>query len=280
MLQCSFPDPHHPFTPPGEYYDMYAPADMVMPETFNDDHSRSMPNLQQMVAHRGKQTFPVAAFAPTGEQLREMLAAQYGAITMIDDAIGRVLAALHAAGRDNAIVVFTSDHGDMFGDHGVALKAGLHFEGCVRVPLTISAPSVAAGRTNALVNHLDVGTTILELAGLHAAPGQQGRSLTPVLDDLAAPHRDVVVIEEDQMFDIMGTGSPLRMRTVITDQLRYTRVSGAARGELFDLSSDPAERNNLFDAAAPSRLQRDADELLINGLMDVADQTRRATYLA
>ncbi len=280
MLQCSFPDPHHPFNAPGKYFDMYSPGDVELPASFTDAHSASMPHIMNMVRRRGKQFFPVAAWAPTEHQMRAALAAQYGAITMIDDAIGRVLRALEAAGRTNAVIVFTSDHGDMMGDHGLMLKAALHYAGCVRVPLTIAAPSLTARRCRSLVSHLDVGATILDLVGLPVWVGQQGQSLVPVMSEVDGTGREAVLIEEDQIVDLAGTGLPLRMRTVVSGRFRYTRYAGTTRGELFDLLDDPDEMHNLFDEATPTVLQRDAQEQLVITLTDAAAQTRRPTHLA
>lgn len=280
MLQCSFPDPHHPFNAPGKYFDMYTPADIELPASFTDPHTSSMPHIVKLISRRGRQVFPVAAWAPTEHQLRAAMAAQYGAITMIDDAVGRVLRALEDAGRTNAVIVFTSDHGDMMGDHGLMLKAALHYSGCVRVPLTIAAPSVSPGRCLSLVSHLDVGATILDLVGLSTWVGQQGRSLTPVMNGETATGRDVVLIEEDQIVDLAATGRPLRMRTVVTHRYRHTRYAGSSRGELFDLVDDPDELHNLFTETSPSSLQHDAQEQLVMTLTDAAAETRRPTFLA
>jgi arylsulfatase A-like enzyme len=283
MMQCSFPDPHHPFTAPGRYHDMYAAADMELPESFDDPHEHSMKHHQRSIANRGKQAFPVLTWAPSEDQFRAALAAQYGAITMIDDAVGQVLAALEAAGRTNAIVVFTSDHGDMFGDHGLLLKGASHYAGCLRVPLTFAAPGLAPTRVNALATHVDLGSTILDLAGVPDWVGHQGHSIAPMLrgeNDKGGAARESLLVEEDQIADIARLGRPLRMRTVITDQFRYTRYDGSPDGELFDLINDPGEMFNLFDADSSSRLQREAQECLVTTLIDTAERTRRPTHLA
>jgi arylsulfatase A-like enzyme len=124
MAVVSYPDPHHPFTPPGKYFDMYSPADYVLPETFSDSHKQGAPHYRKAITEgpaglrRG-----VNMFAPTEIELREMAAKEYGMISMIDDSIGEILKQLTDLGLDdNTIVVFTSDHGDMFGDHGMMLK--------------------------------------------------------------------------------------------------------------------------------------------------------------
>jgi len=281
FLQCSYPDPHHPFTPPGRFYDMYDPASLPLPPTFDDAHERSMPHLKRMAAHRGRQGVPIQPFAPTAEQLREATAKEYGMISMIDEGIGRVLATLERLDlARRTVVVFTSDHGDMFGDHGLLLKAGMHYEGCIRVPLLIAAPGRHAAVCRSLVGSLDLAQTMLDLAGQPAFHGMQGRSLLPLLEDPQARVRDQVVVEEDEMFDLLGVGGPLRMRTLVTEDARLTLYQGTQDGELFDLARDPDERDNLY-AASAARDQRAAlTEQLARRLMDYADEAPKPNFVA
>lgn len=281
FLQCSFPDPHHPFAPPGEYYDMYSPDEVPLPATFDDPHRRSMPHVRSKAKHRGSQRGPMSPFAPTEKQYREAAAKEYGAITFIDDAVGTVLAALDESGvRENTIVVVTSDHGDMFGDHGLMLKAGLHYEGCVRVPLVISAPGRAAGAATALVSSLDIGPTLLDLVGVEGYAGVHGTSLVGVMADTSATVRDGVYIEEDQMFELLPGCGPLQMRTLVTDEGRITVYRGSPDGELFLFADDPGELVNRWHdptcVDARSRLLA----ALVDAQMTHTDRSRRATAMA
>jgi arylsulfatase A-like enzyme len=281
FLQVSFPDPHHPFTPPGEWFDRYDPADVPVPDTFGDPHTGSLEHLRRIVADRGQQHFPLAPWAPTEEQLREAMAAEFGMISLIDTAVGRVLGALTAAGlADDTIVVFTSDHGDMFGDHGLMLKSGMHYAGCLRVPLTIAVPGVAPGPTDALVSSLDLAATVCELAGVDDFFGDQGRSLAPIVADPAAPGRDSVLVEEEQLFRNASTGRRLRMRTLVTPDARITRYHGTDRFELFDRRADPDELRNLDQDPAAIDLAREMGGALLQAMLDHVDEPRRATFLA
>ena len=278
---CSYPDPHHPFTPPGRYFDLYDPSEIPLPESFDDPHHGSMNHYRTRLAKRGEQPTRMAPFAPTAEQLREMAAAEFGMIAMIDDGIGEVLAALERTGlADDTVVVFTSDHGDMFGDHGMMLKASMHYEGCIRVPLLVSAPGRAAGRTSALASSLDLAQTVLELAGAPVYHGMQGVSLVPLLDDPSATVRDHVLVEEDQMFDLAGVGQGLRMRTLVTEQGRITLYRGAQHAELFDLERDPGEMANLFGLPEGRDLQVALTEQLARHLLEYADDSPRPTHMA
>ena len=248
FVQCSYPDPHHPFTPPGAYYNLYSPDAIELPETFGDAHEESMPHMRTMLRYRGKQAGAMSPWAPTEEQFREAAAKEYGMISLIDAGIGQILDKLDALGlRDNTVVVFTSDHGDMFGDHGILLKAAMHYEGCVRVPFLIDVPGKAAGVSEAQMGSIDFAQTVLDLAGQPEYHGMQGQSVVPIIADATTTLRkDGMLIEEDEPFDMAGVGQQLRMRSVITPEARLTLYQGADHGELFDLEADPSEMNNLF----------------------------------
>ena len=118
FLQCSFPDPHHPYTPPGDYFRMYDPEDMQLPGSFDN------PAPQPTTAHVHKQKLDSALphlrimpFAPDARQAREIIALTYGMIGLVDDCIGRVIATLDELGlAEDTVLLFTSDHGDFMGE--------------------------------------------------------------------------------------------------------------------------------------------------------------------
>jgi arylsulfatase A-like enzyme len=189
----------------------------------------------------------VIPFGPTADQARAAIAATYGMIEFVDDGIGRVLSTLDRLGiADNTIVVFTSDHGDMMGDHGLIMKLGMHFEGCVRVPMLIHAPGKDPARASSLASSIDLPSTILDLCGIEEYRGMQGHSLTSVLDDPSASVRDYVLIEEDFPMSEFGPGPPIKIRTIISDYGRYTRDSDGHQ-QLFDVSTDPDELTDLTE---------------------------------
>ena len=239
-----------------------------------------MPHYRQMIANRGTPGHPVNGWAPTARQLRASMAAEYGNITLIDDNIGRILAALAEAGvADDTIVVFTSDHGDMFGDHGILLKHGMHYDGCLHVPLVIARPGDTGARARGLAGSLDLAPTLLELAGVDGFHGMQGVSLAPVLDDPDVRVRDHVYIEEDEPEDFTGAGMPTRIRTLVTDDGRISRYRNHAHGELFG-AGDALEMNNLYGQPAGAELQQHMGERLLQALLQYADEARRPTHTA
>src|SRR5690606_12666875 len=186
FLRCSFPGPRHPFTPPGEYWDRYAPQQTAVPATCHAPNPDTPPHVrrghEERTGNRAALTSP-RLFAVDDSETREILALTYGMISMVDDAVGRILDTLQRTGlADNAIVIFTSDHGDFMGDHGLMLKGPIHYQGLIRVPFIWSDPGDrTAIRTQALGSSIDIARTVLARAGLAGFNGMQGRTLLPVM---------------------------------------------------------------------------------------------------
>ncbi|WP_311213508.1 MULTISPECIES: sulfatase-like hydrolase/transferase [unclassified Arthrobacter] len=179
------------------------------------------------------------------EQYRFAAAAQFGLITMMDEHIGRILDELDRQGlAEDTIVVFTSDHGDLFGDHGLMLKHFVHYRAVTNVPLVVHLPGTLPRRSRALVSSADVAPTLLELTGSKEYRGIQGSSLVPLLQGEADHHRDSLLVEEEQPFGLEGLPGPVRMRTVITAEGRLTRYFGTGITELYDHREDPGELVN------------------------------------
>jgi len=281
FLQCSFPDPHHPFTPPGDYAHMYDPADVEVPRTFNDPHTRSAAHIQRIVGGRGNVSSSPDLQAPDEHQLRHAMAFEYGAITMIDDAVTNVLGALERSGQaDDTIVIFTSDHGDMFGDHGLLLKMFVHYDGVLRVPFTITGPGIGAGTTDSLCSTLDLGETVLDLCGVDSYYGSQGLSLTPILDDPTVELRHELLIEEDQIRDGIRAGVQPRMRTLLTTEARITRYQNLDYHDLYDLENDPDELENRWDDPSSAGLRTEMVERLAEMMIACANPSYRPNYIA
>ena len=145
---CSFPDPHHPLTPPGDWFFRHRPEDVTLPASRFDDLAEAPAHLRHLASIHPKDQRTWVAPCGYGDDalLAEALAATYGMIEMIDDRVGLILACLEASGQaENTIVVFTSDHGDMMGDHGLFLKGFMHYRGTLQVPLVIRAPGWCRG---------------------------------------------------------------------------------------------------------------------------------------
>jgi arylsulfatase A-like enzyme len=279
FLMTSFPDPHHPFTPPGRYWSMYDPQDMVLPASFSPgNRNLARPVIWAMEQREsGKaDTAGQAAFAVNEREAREAMALSCGMIAMIDDAIGRVLGQLAACGlADNTVVIFTTDHGDFLGDHRLLLKGPAHYESITHVPFIWAEPGKrAARRTDMLAGTLDIAPTILDRASVQTYNGIQGVSLLPVLEGTNATiARDSMVIEDDQQRAMFGLSSGSRLRTLITQRWRMTIAQDDSYGELYDLQSDPHEMENLFEDPAHQGVRAELMEKLAYRQMELSERS-------
>ncbi len=277
FLQMSFPDPHHPFTPPGKYWDMYDPEDIELPASF---HKGSLPPILAMqhamesgTDARDNQN----PFAVTADEARVITALTYGMISMIDDAIGRVLAQLDALNlRENTVVVFTSDHGDYMGDHGLMLKLLLHYQGLVKVPFIWSEPdgSLNAGVENGLSSSIDIAASVLARAGIQTFNGMQGRDL------FSSKAPDAIIIEEDSQRTMVGFDRPQRVRTMVTERYRMSLREGEDWDELYDLKNDPDEVHNLYAESEHAELKNELTETMIKRLIELQDRSPLPAYRA
>jgi arylsulfatase A-like enzyme len=282
FIQCSFPDPHHPFTPPGRYWDMYKPDDIELPRSFGlgDDVP---PHLAHILNERKSGQANLGgqrAIAVNEREAREATALTYGMIAMIDDAIGRILATLRKTGlAENTVVVFTTDHGDFMGDHRLLLKGALHYRSLVRVPFIWSDPAAphAAARSDALCGTLDIARTVLGRAGIAAHNGIQGTSLDPAGMDGIVGH-DSLLIEEHQRRGYMGMPNNFRARSLITARHRLTLYEGMDWGELYDLEDDPIESTNLWSDPLHRALRSELMEQLVRKMMALSDTSPLATH--
>ena len=283
FLQCSFPDPHHPFTPPGRYWNMYDPEQIALPPSFHSAERPITPHLQKLYDERaasaanrdGQRTFAV-----TEREVREATALTYGMITMVDDAVGSILGWLKSLGlADDTVVIFTSDHGDFMGDHQLLLKGALHYRGLVRVPFIWSDPnSEVRGLVNSsLCGTLDIARSILDRAGLAAHNGIQGNSLLMAINGDPTGY-DGLVIEEHQRRGYMGFKNNFRARSLITKNHRLTLYEGADWGELYDFAADPHELNNLWNDPQAQDQRHHLTEQLARKMMELADTSPLATH--
>ncbi|TNF22591.1 MAG: sulfatase [Rhodobacteraceae bacterium] len=243
FLMMSFPDPHHPFTPPGKYWDMYDPDQIELPSSFGKGDIPPIHNLRKQLAEAPETRQGQDPFAVTEREAREIIALTYGSITMIDDAVGRVLKTLEEQGlAEDTIVVFTADHGDFMGDHGLMLKLLMHYQGLIRVPFIWADPRDPEARSDdALRSSIDIGTTFLECAGIQPFTGSQGRN---VLED---NHREGLIVEEDSQRPMVAFERPQRIRTYLERDWRITIRYGEDWNEMYDLKNDPDEVTNLWD---------------------------------
>jgi arylsulfatase A-like enzyme len=277
FLMASFPDPHHPFTPPGRYWSMYRPRDMALPGSFDHGNRPLARPVAWALGERASGKAVVteqAAFAVDEREAREAMALSCGMIAMIDDAVGRVLAQLAACGlADDTIVIFTSDHGDFLGDHRLLLKGPAHYDGITHVPFVWAEPGARRGsKSDVLAGTLDIAPTVIDRARVQPYNGVQGISLLGAIAGEGAS-RDSMVIEDDQQRALLGYRTPPRLRTLITRRWRMTIAHGDPWAELYDLENDPHEMDNLFEEASHRGVRAELMERLAYRQMELAERS-------
>ena len=277
FMQMSFPDPHHPFTPPGRYWDLYDPADIELPATFGKGDLRPIRAMREALEIGADPRDNQSPFAVTEDEARSIIALTYGMITMIDDAVGRVLKQLSDLGlAENTVVIFTSDHGDYMGDHGLMLKLLLHYQGIVRVPFIWYDPAAPVQQkvVSDLASSIDIAPTVLARAGIQPYNGIQGRDLH------SSQSPEAVIVEEDSQRLMTGFDRPQRVRTVITDRYRMSLREGEDWNELYDLAADPGETENLYDQPSAQDARRALTEVMLRRMISLQDRSPLPAYRA
>ncbi|MDP6794215.1 MAG: sulfatase-like hydrolase/transferase [Verrucomicrobiota bacterium] len=239
--------PHHPFDPPAEFLSHYNPDDLPLPKV-KPGELETKPTYQQLdsrFAHNDPGAYDMAAMSDRDK--REITAAYYAMVELIDKQVGRMLDSLEETGQlDDTIVIFMSDHGEMLGDHGFYLKGPHFYDEAVRVPLIVSWKDRFAVDllADGLTELIDIAPTLLEAAGIDVPEYIQGRTLMPILLDHANPaqHRDYVFSEYYNAWTHKHSyGSMLRTR-----DKKIIVYHGTDQGELYDLKADPDEFENLW----------------------------------
>jgi arylsulfatase A-like enzyme len=241
---CSFVDPHNNYNPPPPYRYMYREQDMPRP-------------IRRTGEHVGKPDYVHRMLAGSAQMLERTgyhRAQYYGEVSFIDDSIGRVMDALEQNQvRDDTLIVFISDHGDLLGDHDLFFKGQEHYRGCTNLPFFVNWPGrVKPGQViDGLVEEIDVFPTIAEFANLPRTPGVQGRSQAPVLRGESGDtgYSSILVehaINGEPIMNGSVSDTTPDVYTLRTREWRLTYVPSLRTGELYDLADDPDELVNRW----------------------------------
>ncbi len=248
--------PHHPFDPPADYLARYNPEDMPLPKGRAGElgSKTTYQQLDSKFAHNDPDGYNIAAMNDADK--REVTAAYYAMVELIDEGVRRMMAALDETGQlENTIVIFMSDHGEMLGDHGIYLKGPHFYEEAVRVPLIFSWPGQfeAGLQADCLMELVDIAPTLLEAAGQDVPEAMQGRTVLPILKGQADPssHRDHVFSEYYNAWSHKHSYGTM-LRTVTHKMIVY---HGTDQGELYDLVNDPDEFENLWNNVSYAELK-------------------------
>ncbi|WP_028672457.1 sulfatase family protein [Saccharospirillum impatiens] len=284
FLMVSFPDPHHPFNPPGDYWNLYSPEDMPVPEAFRRNDWTPPPHVQAVFDSRTDGRALLNGMNSLGISEREACEARAltcGMIALVDDAVGQVMAALEEAGlAEETVTMFTADHGDHLGEHRLLLKGAEQYRDITRVPFIWSEPSASARTSKALGSTLDIAASILDRAGLEPYSGIQGQSLLPVIEGRKGFDRNALFVQFDHQRSHPGLSGPPRVHSLITDNWRLSVFHNAQWGELYDLKNDPGEFHNLWDNPSYSSIRSDLMECLVREEIACVDRVPLPTSLA
>ncbi|HUV08175.1 MAG TPA: sulfatase-like hydrolase/transferase [Spirochaetia bacterium] len=245
-------DPHHPFDPPDDFLKRYDPDRLPSP-VYREGELDGKP-VFQLRDHRGAYGGSGVSFSRTDDrQHREIKAAYYAMIELVDHNVGRLLDALEASGeRENTLVIFMSDHGEMLGDHGIFLKGPYMYEPMVRVPLIVSWPGTfeAGLKSDALVELVDIAPTLLEAAGVDVPPSVQGRSLYSICAGESSAHVHRETVYSEYYNSLVTHRDPVPYVTMVRGRrFKIVCYSGLGTGELYDLANDPQEQENLWGSS-------------------------------
>ena len=261
--------PHDPYVPPGRFMDMYDVANVRVSPTLREEIGGKPEVLKRMRA---------VWKDLSDDDWRRISAAYWAVITFLDSEVGRLLDVLRETGCwDDTLVIFTSDHGDMLGGHGLATKGvGTAYEEVYNIPLIVKPPRGGAGREDArtLTSLLDVGPTILDYCGCQPLPGAHGRSFRGVLES-AADAGDW----RDAYAEFFGQRFVYTQRIVWHDNWKYVFSPGGI-DELYDLAADPQERANLAADPAHRDVLIDMCRRMWRKMRDIGDESLFRTHYA
>ena len=279
----SFPDPHHPWNPPGKYWDMYQPDQFQVPLKYEDHKNppRHLSYWRKQFDDGSAITHKQQAFMASEQNIKEAMALSAGMVTMIDDAIGEVMEVINASGqKDNTVVCFTADHGDYLGDYNMLLKGGWLKESICRVPFIWADPQQQQmPSTDTLASTVDIAATILGRAGIETVNGNQGHSLLTALQQ-PTQVRDSLLIEENDPVPRYNYPTPARVRQVLKDNWSLTLVQGDSNGELYNRNEDPNECDNLWDHPLHQAKQAEMVLALSHLLIQQMDESPKAQRYA
>jgi arylsulfatase len=266
-------DPHTPYMPTKPYSEMYDPAQMPLPP----NAGRTLDD--KPITHR--YFHKVRGFDKLNEEdYRQSLASYYGLVTHVDDRMGQVIERLKELELyDDSIIIFTSDHGSMMGEHGFIEKWGHMYEPVVRIPLLVKLPKNINGgmRLDTFAEIIDIMPTVLDAAGIPVPAEVQGKSLLPVCRGEIKVHRTeahstyfcgsihvepaLMIRDKNWKLTVYPEQESIHDKLYGDHYLKYTSFFDAPLigGELYDLRNDPYEERNLF--GDPQFAQQQADML-------------------
>ena len=262
-------EPHDPYVPPKRFFDMYNLDKIQTSPTLYEE-----PNNKPEVIQRMRSVWQ----SLTDDDWRRMTAAYWAVITFIDSEVGRIINVLKETDQyDNTIIIFTSDHGDMLGGHGLVTKGvGTSYEPVYNIPLIVRTPERGEGHEDdlTLTSLVDIAPTLLDLCGAGTLGKAQGKSLRPVLEGTANPED-----WRDAYAEFFGQRFVYTQRIVWHDNWKYVFSPGGI-DELYNLSIDPYERFNLADDPKHRAILIEMTKRMWRKMKDIGDDSLFRTQYA
>lgn len=271
FLWASFFDPHPEYLVPEPWDTMYDPDQLTIPSIVPGEHDRNPPHFGMTqeehpdFSHlnetgRGIHGYRSHLYYEYGDRFKlteydkkKLVAVYYGMISMMDKYIGNILDKLDELGlADNTIVVFTTDHGHFFGQHGLQAKGGFHYEDLIKLPFIVRYPgSVPAGRSSEAIQSLvDLAPTFLSFTGIKAPLTMTGADQRQVWLGHAEQARDHALCE------FRHEPTTIHQKTYVDQRYKITVYYNQTYGEIFDLQEDPNELNNLWGESEYGELKQ------------------------
>lgn len=266
LLVVSFDEPHGPFVAPPEYWEQFEALDNPEPANYNAPVT-DKPAMQQLQRRQNGEV-PWANRA-------SFVTRFYGCNSYIDREIGRVLDAVERLHDDDTVIVYTSDHGDMLGAHGLFTKGPMMYQEVTNVPFIVRLPGGPEGvASEALVSQIDLLPTFLDFAGIEQPESLHGHSLRPVFENPDTTVQDHIFITFNRFainHDQFGAFYPIRCACNGRFKLAINLLD---KDELYDLKTDPHERQNLIDDPAHANIRNQLHELIVAEMERVRDPFR------
>jgi arylsulfatase A-like enzyme len=284
MLHLSYWKPHLPFIVSAPYHNMYDPGEVPMPERDPLELERKPP-MQKLFREERR-----GNFLDDEAKLRQIRAVYYGMITQLDNHLGRLLEELRRLGQlDHTLIVFTSDHGEYLGDHGLVEKE-LFYEQAIKVPLIVSLPGIVPEGVsfNEFVESIDLLPTCLQAADIPIPNAMDGKSLLPLMNGTAKEWRREVYAEWDFQYYYVRKQlglQPNQCKAIMVRDERWKYVHYSDQPcELYDLAQDIAEQHNLAEHPQYAEKINELRDRILQWRMNTEDQTPDvdltfATYL-
>jgi choline-sulfatase len=255
LLYCGFVLPHFPLIAHPDYYDLYDPRAVTLPDSWNEPLDQQHPIIQHLRCSWRNET------PPPEEVVRCATASYYALITYLDEQVGRILHAIDESSlRENTVVIYTSDHGEMAGHHGIWQKQ-CFYDAAVRVPLMVRNPAGGAARRVAQnVSLVDILPTLLDIAGVDVPSHLPGSSLLELLRGEPENATRAVFAEYHHM-GLLDAGFMLKK-----GHHKLCHYVGSTP-QLFDVGADPLENHDLAQIPEHAATLADLDATL-HGLVD------------